>query len=121
MINFDVRSEFYINQAQALAAIRTAQFLLDQQVAKDSNYYIPVDTHNAEGSVLRHSHFGEGKIVWQTPYIKRIYYGTGFNFSKDQNPNAQALWFEVAKSKYRMQWLGIASTQVINMLHANRR
>lgn len=121
MITFDVRSELYITNAHVEAAMRTSQFLLDQQVAKDSNFYIPKDTGQSEGSVLRSSHFGEGIVTWNTPYIKKIYYGEGFNFSKDINPNAQALWFEVAKSKYKGEWLSIASAATIETLRRARR
>lgn len=32
------------------------------------------------------------KVTYNTPYARRMYYGEGFNFSKDRNPLAQARW-----------------------------
>ena len=35
-------------------------------------------------------------IHFKAPYASNMYYGEGFNFSKDQHPLAQARWAEVA-------------------------
>lgn len=86
-------------------AERAAQKQLDQDVLKDSNYYIPKDTGNLEGSGIRASKIGEGEVAWDTVYAKRLYYNPQYNFSKDRNPNAQGLWFEAAKSNYKGNWL----------------
>lgn len=42
-------------------------------------------THSAEGYV---------EIVSSTPYARRLYYHPEYNFSHDENPNAQAHWFD---------------------------
>lgn len=34
------------------------------------------------------------KVSYNTPYARRMYYGDGFNFSKDKNPLARARWDE---------------------------
>ena len=83
---------------------RMAQMQLDQQVLKDSNYYIPKDKSNLEGSGIRSSLIGKGKIIWDTPYARRLYYNPQYNFSKDRNPNARGLWFEAAKSDKSNEW-----------------
>ena len=45
-----------------------------------------VDTsHSAEGHV---------DIVSSTPYARRLYYHPEYNFSHEENPNAQAHWFD---------------------------
>lgn len=81
------------------------QPFLDQMILKDSNYYIPADTWNLRDSSLMHSDIGGGKLVWQTPYARRLYYNPQYNFSKDKNPNARGLWFEEAKSNHKDKWI----------------
>ncbi|REK58979.1 MAG: minor capsid protein [Geobacillus sp.] len=89
-------------------AISKAQLALDEQVLKDSNYFIPKDTGELERSSLRHSRLGEGHIEWNTPYARRLYYNPQYNFSKDVNPNARGLWFEEAKALHYPEWVKIA-------------
>lgn len=86
-------------------ATKFAQFTLDSAVLKDSNYYIPTDQHYLEKSGIQHSKLGSGEIIWQTPYARRLYYNPQYNFSKDINPNARGLWFEVAKIEKLKSWL----------------
>jgi len=107
------------------AHISTLQPILDMQVLKDSNYYAPMDTGNLQASAITGTYFehptkaltipilqsgqmsvtaGKGKVVWNTPYAKKMYYGVGYNFSKDSNPNAQAKWFEKAKATKIGNW-----------------
>jgi len=105
--------------------IVTLQPILDTQVLKDSNYYAPMDTGNLQASAITGTYFehptkaltmpilqsgqmsvtaGKGKVVWNTPYAKKMYYGVGYNFSKDSNTNAQAKWFEKAKATKIGNW-----------------
>ena len=107
------------------AHIGTLQPVLDMQVMKDSNYYAPMDTGNLQASAITGTYFehptkaltmpilqsgqmsvtaGKGKVVWNTPYAKKMYYGVGYNFSKDSNTNAQAKWFEKAKATKIGNW-----------------
>lgn len=92
-------------------AAKSAQEQLDQAVLKDSNYYIPKDKSNLEGSGIRSSLIGKGKIIWDTPYARRLYYNPQYNFSKDRNPNARGLWFEAAKSEKKTSWLEQAKNE----------
>lgn len=86
-------------------ALLQAQRQLDNDVLKDSNFYVPNDLGNLEASGILHSKLGDGEITWQTPYARRLYYNPEYNFSKDKNPNAQGLWFEAAKSANRDKWV----------------
>lgn len=86
-------------------ANRLAQMQLDQDVLKDSNYFIPKDTSFLEGSGVTQSQIGNGKVMWVSPYARKLYYNPQYNFSKDTNPNAQGLWFEAAKAQHRPNWL----------------
>ena len=80
------------------------QPILDTQVLKDSNYYAPMDTGNLMSSGITGSKIGSGQLLWTAPYAKKMYYGVGYNFSKDSNPNAQAKWFEKAKATKIGNW-----------------
>lgn len=93
------------NVERKIKAFSTAgQAALDQQVLKDSNKYAPMDTGELIGSSLRLSQFGRGKLIWHTPYARRLYYNPQYNFSKDKNPLAGGLWFRRAKARHLSQW-----------------
>jgi Minor capsid protein len=92
-------------------AFKKGQYMLDNQVLKDSNYYAPQDQRFLIKSSILHSDLGNGKIVWQTPYAKRLYYNPQYNFSKDKNPNARGLWFEYAKM-YAPNWAKITQETI---------
>lgn len=79
------------------------QVVLDEQVMKDSNTFIPKDTGGLEQSSVIAS--GGGEVSWDAPYAKRMYWHPEYNFSKDRNPNARGLWFEAAKSMYIKDWI----------------
>jgi hypothetical protein len=89
-------------------ASQHAQFILDQQILKDTNEYVPKDTGNLVNSSIIHSVPGSGLIVWSTKYVRRLYYGTQMRFSKDRNGKAQALWFEASKANNKRRWLDVA-------------
>jgi hypothetical protein len=84
---------------------RAAQMMLDQDVLKDSNNYIPKQIGTLEGSGIRSSLIGQGLIIWDTPYARRLYYNPQYNFSTDKNPYARGLWFEEAKAVRKGFWL----------------
>lgn len=104
MLNFSANVDFRLRQ-HVPTALQAAQFALDNEVMKNSNYYIPKDTGNLEASALTYSRLGEGHVGWNTPYARKLYYNPSINFSKDKNPNAQALWFEAAKARRTQDWL----------------
>jgi hypothetical protein len=110
MIKFDV--DVRVNESKlkrkAESAHKAAQMQLDQDVLKDSNYFIPKETGELERSGIRHTKPGTGQVVWKTAYAKRLYYNPQYNFSKDVNPNARGLWFEAAKSLHKKDWLSTA-------------
>jgi hypothetical protein len=86
--------------------LKKSQFVLDQQVIKDSNYYAPEDKGELQDSAILGSN--PGKIKWDKSYARRQYYEDN-NKSKDRNPNASMKWFEVAKSKWLSRWLRVAN------------
>ncbi|PHB22874.1 minor capsid protein [Bacillus pseudomycoides] len=112
MIRLNIRIDTPAIEGKVIEATEKAQFVLDQQVLKDSNFYIPKDTGELERSSIRFSRPGEGHIEWNTPYARKIYYGVNFNFSKDVNPNARALFFEEAKARHVMDWARIVENEI---------
>jgi hypothetical protein len=92
------------------AKIDKVQAVLDAQVLKDSNYYIPKRDGDLERSSLS-SPIGKGVLIWDAEYAKRLYHGEGFNFSKDPNPNARAKWFEAAKAVRLKEWEAVANRE----------
>lgn len=83
---------------------KLAKYALTERVVKDSNYYVPKQTGNLEGSSLANSDYQGGKAIWATVYARRLYYNPQYNFSRDVNPNAGGLWFERAKAEKMSNW-----------------
>ena len=87
----------------------TAQQWLDKRVVQDTDKFVPMDIGMLAGSPRRATEFGSGKVVYDTPYARRQYYGVNFNFSRDKHPNATHHWFEKAKSIFLKYWVsGVA-------------
>lgn len=85
-----------------------AQIAIDSAVIANANFYCPQDTGNLQNSVILGSKIGSGKLEWKAEYAKKLYYGEGYKFSKDKNPNASAKWFERAKAQYKKEWETVA-------------
>ncbi len=88
--------------------ISRAQFILDNRIAADSNYFCPMDTGALQGSVFPIQ--GDGTLEWNAPYAKKQYYN-GPNKSKDSNPNASMQWFEHAKARNLKNWEKLANEE----------
>ena len=88
---------------------KKAQKWLDNEVLKDCDPYVPMRTGNLKRSGINGTILGSGKIVYNAPYAKKMYYGTNFNFSKDKHPKACAQWFEPAKASKKTAWLNGAN------------
>lgn len=103
-----MKVELDINKTATRIAkrIKKSQFLLDQQVLKDSNFYVPEDTGNLQDSGVLGTSGGE--VKWDSIYAKKQYYEDNKK-SKDRNPNASMKWFEVAKGKQLKIWEKIAN------------
>ncbi|QWI52519.1 minor capsid protein [Bacillus mycoides] len=107
MIRVNVQVDTGMLESKVISATEKAQFALDQQVLKDSNYYAPEDTGELIRSGVRFSQLGEGHVEWNTPYARRLYYNPQYKFSHDTNTNAQGLWFEAAKAAHLDDWVRI--------------
>jgi len=105
----------YLNKAgiknDAVQRLKRAQIALDQQIAKDSNYYAPEDKGDLKDSVYLGSVMGSGLLTWAVEKARRLYHGIGFSFSKDKNPNARAKWFDAAKAVRLGTWVKVANSE----------
>lgn len=77
--------------------------MISSIILADCNKYCKEDTGMLIMSSLIHSDLKRGKLVWQTPYAARQYYGIPTAY-KDVNSNASWRWCEVAKQRYQTKW-----------------
>lgn len=91
-----------------------AQKWLDNEVLKDSDEYVPMDTGNLRNSGISGTKVGSGEVVYNAPYAKKMYYGKHYNFSKDKHPKACAQWFEKAKATKKDAWVKGANKIIKN-------
>lgn len=98
-----------INREYTEARFRTryqmAQKYLDNEVLKDSDPYVPMDTGNLRNSGIRGTTLGSGEVIYNAPYAHQCYYGTAIHFSPAKHPQATAQWFEKAKAANKKKWL----------------
>lgn len=68
-----------------LSDIKTSQVVpKDTSALEDSGF---VDTTGISSGYLR--------IIFDTPYARRLYWHPEYNFRHDKNPNAQGLWMQM--------------------------
>jgi hypothetical protein len=81
-------------------AERKALFVTSVQALKDCNVYCPEDQRTLLKSSEISSDLDNGKLVWDTPYAKKVYY-TGNNFTKKR---ARKMWAHYAKNRHGKEW-----------------
>lgn len=77
-------------------------YWLASAIRADANRFVRVDKGTLRASSYTASDLSKGKIVWHTPYARRVYY-TGKPVTII-NPQAARLWCEKAKAKYQKDW-----------------
>ena len=123
-----------INKAQILRKVdrawEAALPKLSEQILSDCNEYCPHDDGTLIDSSALASEMDKGKLVWQTPYARYLYYGMlmvapngsawarsgeakhltnkKLVFHSARNLKATALWCEAAKRERRKDWERIA-------------
>lgn len=69
---------------------------------------VPKDTGNLEdSSFIDISEIKEAivRIVFDTPYARRLYWHPEYNFRHDKNPNAQGKWMEAYLTGEKQQFI----------------
>ena len=84
---------------------KAAQAFLDNEVIKDTDAYVRYRSGALARSVQTASKVGQGLVVYDTPYAKRVYYDNKSIVSKDVHRHATALWFEASKKKNIGSWM----------------
>lgn len=88
-----------------------AQTVLDLQIIHDTDPFVPMRQGTMAGSAMLSSEIGKGKIVYDTPYARHLYYGinvkTGrpFEYSKAKHPKACERWVDASKALYLDKWV----------------
>ena len=82
-----------------------AQVYLDNEVMRTTEQYVPFDTGTLARSSQLATNPGEGQVLYDTPYARKLYYGVGMNFAKDKHPKATAKWLETAKAVHLKDWV----------------
>ena len=72
------------------------QRYVDEAVLRYAEPYIPVRSGQLKESGYRATQAGSGRVIWQTPYAARMYYGVGYTFAGA--PMRGAYWFERMKA-----------------------
>jgi len=89
--------------------MKRVQLVLDSQIMKDSNYYIPKQEGFLARSVFS-SLAGNGVLVWTMEYARKMYHFEG-RLSKEVNPNASTKWFERAKATKLKEWEALVNRE----------
>lgn len=87
-----------------------AQYVLDSAIVSDTEPYVPFRTGQLSASWQKNQTIGEGRIIYDVPYAKKMYYGVSangnsYNYNKSYHPLATSHWLEKAKETYLESWL----------------
>lgn len=89
------------------ASLKRAQAILDTQVLKDTDPYVPMVTGTLRNSGITGSDIGSGTLRWAAPYAAKQYY-TSPNKTTAEHPKATMFWFEAAKAAMKDAWIRVA-------------
>lgn len=101
-IKVEINKDYTISRFHS--RFQQAQKYLDNEVLKDSDPYVPMDTGNLRNSGIRGTTLGSGQVVYNAPYAQKCYYGAKIHFSPAKHPLATAMWFEKAKAANKKKW-----------------
>lgn len=89
-----------------LSDIKTSQVVpKDTGVLENSGF---VDISEIKSSIVR--------VVFDTPYARRLYWHPEYNFRKDKNPNAQGKWMEIYLTGEKQQFIKDTYYKFLKML-----
>ena len=80
---------------------------LSTEILADCNEYCKEYTGTLILSSWVHSQLSRGKLIWNTPYARRQYWGIR-TAHKDKNPQATWKWCHAAKKKWQERWNRLA-------------
>lgn len=110
-----------ILRRRGLEARGRAQKILDSEVLRLSEPYTPFHVGGLKGSGIRGTTLGSGKVIWNAPYARFLYYGkvmvgiesgspwakkgerkvkTNKNLTYNDAPKRGSFWFERMKTDH---------------------
>jgi hypothetical protein len=111
LISFSVKIDASKLGVNAKARMLKAHAALDSQIIKDTDPFVPFRTGALASSPMRAG--GKvGEIVYATPYARRLYNSSGYNFRKSHHPQATDHWFEKAKAVWLPEWVRITMMEL---------
>ncbi len=90
--------------------LRAALPEVSAQVLADCNRYARDDTGRLIASSITASDLALGRLVWRTPYARRVYYAG--RPSQKKNPGASLRWCEKAKALHLRAWAALAARKL---------
>jgi hypothetical protein len=75
------------------------QKFIDSEVLRVTDPYVPMDTGTLKSSGIRNTTIGEGKVIYRTPYARKLYYNPQFNYQGA--PMRGGKWFERMKIDHK--------------------
>ncbi len=89
---------FEVDEKNILKRFSKAQKVLDSEVLRRCDPYVPMDTGNLKRSGITGTVIGSGEIVYTAPYARRQYYSTHFRHKRANKSGLRgAYWFERMK------------------------
>lgn len=82
------------------------QQVIDSEVLRLDDPYVPFETGNLRQSGIRGTHFGSGEVVYNAVYAANQYYNT--SDTRTYDPMRGAHWFERMKADHRSEILDSA-------------
>lgn len=79
---------------------RRAQIFTAETIQRYMNQFVPMRTGALSQTFIVRKSEPYG-IEYTQPYAHRMYYGDGFNFNKEQHPQAQSRWANPVNVNYK--------------------
>lgn len=101
----DIKTKFIIHdikksiERRGLEAQGRVQQFIDSEVLRLCDPYVPMDRGILKQSGTQHTRIGSGRVVYKTPYARRMYYNPQYNFQGA--PMRGAYWFERMKANHK--------------------
>lgn len=96
LIIHDIRNSI---KKRGLEAGGKVQKFIDSEVLRVTDPYVPMDTGALKSSGIRNTTIGEGKVIYRTPYARKLYYNPQFNYQGA--PMRGGKWFERMKIDHK--------------------
>jgi hypothetical protein len=92
------------------ARLRAALPEVSAQVLADCNRYARDDTGRLIASSLTAGDPAQGRLVWRTPYARRVYYAG--KPARAKNPGASLRWCDKAKAIHIRAWARLVAQKL---------